>query len=42
METTLYTVVATYFFSRLAIMAGVGYLVYIALRPKLAFSRAQR
>ena len=41
METTLYTFVATYFFSRLAILAGMGYLVYSAMRPKMAFSRAR-
>lgn len=46
MEISLYTLVATYFFTRLAILAGVGYLIYMAVRPKasrpnIATSRVQ-
>jgi hypothetical protein len=41
MDTTLYTFVLTYFLSRLAILVGMGYLVYKALRPKMAFARAR-
>jgi len=41
MENILYTTIATYFVSRLAILAGAAYLVYMALKPKLAFSRAR-
>ncbi|MGB5309362.1 MAG: hypothetical protein WBM38_11750 [Arenicellales bacterium] len=41
MENILYTAIATYFLSRLAILAGAAYLVYMALNPKLAFSRAR-
>ena len=38
MENVLYTTIATYFLSRVAIMAGAAYLVYMVLNRKLAFS----
>jgi|GEM_PF-5934648 len=41
MEPILYTAVATYLVSRLAILAGVAIMVYMALNTKLAFSRAR-
>ena len=41
MEPILYTAVATYFLSRLAILAGISIVVYMALNKKLAFSRAR-
>ena len=39
MEPILYTAVATYFVSRLAILAGISIIVYMALNKKLVFSR---
>ena len=42
MDNMLYTYVATYLFSRLAIMAALGYVVYMILRPKIALSRVQK
>ena len=41
MEPILYTAVATYFVSRLAILAAISIMVYMALNKKLAFSREQ-
>jgi hypothetical protein len=42
MENILYITIATYFLSRVAILAAMAYLLYMALNPKLAFSRARR
>ena len=39
MDNMLYTYVATYLFSRLLIMAALGYVVYMTLRPRIALSR---
>ena len=46
MDISLFTLVATYFITRLAILGGVGYLLYTAVyprvsRPKIVTSRAQ-
>jgi hypothetical protein len=42
MDNMLYTYVTTYLFSRLAIMAALGYVVYMTLQPKIALSRMQK
>lgn len=38
MDNEIFFYTMTYVFSRLAILATVGYLVYMALRPSLAVS----
>jgi hypothetical protein len=42
MDNMLYTYVATYLLSRLAIMAAVGYMVYAILRPQFQLSRLKQ
>lgn len=41
MDNEIFFYTMTYVFSRLAIVATIGYLIYMALRPGLAVSHVQ-
>lgn len=42
MDDMLYTYVATYLLSRLAILATVGYVFYLILRPKIQLAHVRK
>ena len=42
MDDMIYTYVATYLLSRLAIIATVGFVVYMILRPKTQLAHVQK